>query len=423
MSDRKRHGLVLLLVLGLLAASAVVIAAEADLLGLDLKGGVQLTYKATPTPQTPVVTSERAGRHDLDHGLPGQPLGVSQAADRRPREATRSSRAFPTCTTSRAPRTRSASTAQLEFYDWEANALTAERQDGRQPVAAAEPEGAADQPGRRRRARAARARAAWRCTTRSSSPPSSRRRRRTRQPVAAGQPVLPVRRARDRRRARPRPRTRNGPGPGRALLPRRASPATADSQQLKSPTLPKGVSFSDGQVLTVPQGWVVLQASNPTAADTIKADEPAGAVLRAQGPRRAERHADLQPDRPSTRAASRRPVRLQERRRDAFQNVTATIAHRGQQRQHRPDAPLPALRGGAGRAAAERPADRLHQVPGRDRQHRRLDRRRLDQGTFTTKSAQDLATQLRLGTLPVKLSLISETDVSASLGARRCTRR
>ena len=39
------------------------------------------------------------------------------------------------------------------------------------------------------------------------------------------------------------------------------------------------------------------------------------------------------------------------------------------------------------------------------------------QGSFTTQSAKDLATQLRLGTLPVKLSLISETDVSASLGA------
>ncbi len=38
-------------------------------------------------------------------------------------------------------------------------------------------------------------------------------------------------------------------------------------------------------------------------------------------------------------------------------------------------------------------------------------------GSFTTQSAKDLATQLRLGTLPVKLNLISETDVSASLGA------
>ena len=47
MSDRKRHGFVLLLVLGLLAASVVAIAFKPTLLGLDLKGGVQLTYKAS----------------------------------------------------------------------------------------------------------------------------------------------------------------------------------------------------------------------------------------------------------------------------------------------------------------------------------------------------------------------------------------
>ena len=84
MSDRKRHGLVLLLVLGLLAASAVVIALKPTLLGLDLKGGVQLTYKAAPTPQTPVVTSSALADTISIMDSRVNSLGVSQADDRDP---------------------------------------------------------------------------------------------------------------------------------------------------------------------------------------------------------------------------------------------------------------------------------------------------------------------------------------------------
>ena len=53
MSDRQRHGFVLLLVAGLLAASVLVIATQTTLLGLDLKGGVQLVYQAKPTRRAP----------------------------------------------------------------------------------------------------------------------------------------------------------------------------------------------------------------------------------------------------------------------------------------------------------------------------------------------------------------------------------
>ena len=55
MSDRKRHGLVLLLVVGLIAASFAVIATKKTSLGLDLKGGVELVYKAKPSPESPVT--------------------------------------------------------------------------------------------------------------------------------------------------------------------------------------------------------------------------------------------------------------------------------------------------------------------------------------------------------------------------------
>ena len=53
MTDRRRNGFILLLVAGLIAASAVVIATKKTRLGLDLKGGVELVYQAKPTPARP----------------------------------------------------------------------------------------------------------------------------------------------------------------------------------------------------------------------------------------------------------------------------------------------------------------------------------------------------------------------------------
>jgi SecD/SecF fusion protein len=77
MSDRKRHGFVLLLVAGLLAASLVVIATQPTLLGLDLKGGVQLVYQAKPTPQSKVNQTSLNRAVDIMRQRVDQ-LGVSQ---------------------------------------------------------------------------------------------------------------------------------------------------------------------------------------------------------------------------------------------------------------------------------------------------------------------------------------------------------
>ena len=62
MTDRQRHGFILLLVAGLIAASVVLIATQKTILGLDLKGGVELVYQGEPTPQTPKVTQDALQR-------------------------------------------------------------------------------------------------------------------------------------------------------------------------------------------------------------------------------------------------------------------------------------------------------------------------------------------------------------------------
>ena len=62
MTDRQRHGFVLLLVLGLIAASVLVIFSQKTELGLDLKGGVQLVYEGEPSPEAPHVTQDALNR-------------------------------------------------------------------------------------------------------------------------------------------------------------------------------------------------------------------------------------------------------------------------------------------------------------------------------------------------------------------------
>ena len=122
MTERHRSLFVLLLVLGLIAASLAVLNQRDTKLGLDLQGGVQLVYEAEPTAQQPTVTPEalqraldimrervdalgvsepeflQSGRNQIDVSLPGV-KNAQRAAD------------------------QVGTTAQMYFYDWEPNIL------------------------------------------------------------------------------------------------------------------------------------------------------------------------------------------------------------------------------------------------------------------------------------------------------------
>jgi SecD/SecF fusion protein len=122
MSDRRRSLFVLLLVFGLIAASAVVVATKSTKLGLDLQGGVQLVYEGKPTPQQPTVTQDALNRSlqimrdRVDAFGVAEPelqlLGGKQIEVNLPgvEDADRAA-------------AQVGSTAQLFFYDWEANIL------------------------------------------------------------------------------------------------------------------------------------------------------------------------------------------------------------------------------------------------------------------------------------------------------------
>jgi SecD/SecF fusion protein len=127
MGGRRRNLFVLLFVGGLIAVSALVIASKQTRLGLDLRGGIQLVLQGRPTPQQPTIDNEsmtravdtirngcdqlgvseievaRVGGDQIQVGIPGA-TSVGKATD---------------CATK---------PARLFFYDWEPNLIGIEHQ-------------------------------------------------------------------------------------------------------------------------------------------------------------------------------------------------------------------------------------------------------------------------------------------------------
>ncbi len=123
MSDRQRHGFVLLLVVGLIAASLFVIFTQKTQLGLDLKGGTQLVYQGEPSPQTPHVTQDALNRAvDIMRERVDQ-LGVSEPEIQTTGNSLITVGLPDVQDTARA-KSEVGTVAELFFYDWEANALT-----------------------------------------------------------------------------------------------------------------------------------------------------------------------------------------------------------------------------------------------------------------------------------------------------------
>jgi SecD/SecF fusion protein len=121
MTDRQRYGLILLLVIGLIAASGVVIATQKTFLGLDLKGGVELIYQGQPTKQSGVNPTSLQRAVDVMDNRVNQ-LGVSQASI-----STSGSNQIdvqlPNVSDVARAEDEVGQTAQLDFYNWENNAL------------------------------------------------------------------------------------------------------------------------------------------------------------------------------------------------------------------------------------------------------------------------------------------------------------
>jgi SecD/SecF fusion protein len=121
MADRRRNALVLLIVAGLALASLAVIASKPTRLGLDLKGGVQLIYQGRATAQAKVDSESLNRAIDIMRNRVDK-LGVAQPEIQRTGASEIDVR-LPDVTNAQRAQQQVGKTAQLFFYDWEPNVI------------------------------------------------------------------------------------------------------------------------------------------------------------------------------------------------------------------------------------------------------------------------------------------------------------
>jgi SecD/SecF fusion protein len=168
--------------------------------------------------------------------------------------------------------------------------------------------------------------------------------------------------------------------------------------------LPAGVSASEGQILTVPRGTVVLQAIPASFADPVPIGDP-NAQFFVLKDHVALGSSDITSPQQSTDPNTGRPIitfGFNSKGKTEYQNVTAQITRRG------------SLVSGRGQSLNQHFAvaldNQLITVPYIDYKQYpdgiNGDAGADISGSFTTTYAQDLANELRLGALPLNLKLI-----------------
>src|SRR3954466_5516226 len=385
MSERRRYSIVLLLVLALMGGAIALVVTKPTILGLDLQGGVQLVYHAEPTAAQKTVDADsmqrsidlmqqrvnqfgvseaeinQAGKDQIEVGLPGV-KDAKRAAD------------------------QVGSTAQLFFYDWEANLLDEKckttpdvNANTRQPT-----------PGLY-----AAVKAASKCTSVGVGPDG---------------PTNPADEKFDggpsQAAAKPRfyafDKTKHTPF---------ADGQTFDSRQAAEDSL-NAKEKANAEIIEVPSGVLVLRDQKPDAKSArpdrwwILRDRPglSGSEIK-------------NPEQGNDQSVNNEPnvnFNFTSKGRKAFHSITRTIAQRGQDNAF----------GGNPESTAQHFAIALDNelvssplINWRDNSDG-IDGANGAQisGSFTIQSAQDLAKILKIGALPLKLTLVSRSQVSATLG-------
>jgi SecD/SecF fusion protein len=422
MTDRQRHGFILLLVAGLIAVSAVFITAKPTRLGLDLKGGVELVYKAVPTASSPVNQAALQRAVDVMNGRVNQ-LGVAQPQIQTEGKDLIDVQLPDVANVAQAENTVG-STAQLFFYDWEANALTPDGNVVANGLLAGDPASIAISQGNDTSifpgsdSTVAGAMTFYQAVELGAKQPFKAD---TGQQQGGGNQFLlfgaPGSSACKAVAAADKTEVAKGvncliSGPI-DLAPGRDSTSAVALKQLKAGLAPAETART--QMIEIKQGTQVLQASPADFTKWPRYGSPdAGYYVIKDNV--ALRGKDISNPEASTDAEGAPDVAFGFKGQGGalFQNVTATIAQRGE------------LVSTGGIALNQHFAialdNRLISVAA-------IDYKEFQngippgngseiQGGFTASSASALATQLRLGALPVKLVQISETQVSATLGSQ-----
>ena len=417
---RRRNLFVLLFVLALIALSALVIASKPTRLGLDLKGGVELVYQGTPTGAVKEVTGGDVERSIEIIRERIDKLGVSEPEVSR-LGTTEISVSLPDVTNAQRAIDQVGSTAQLQFYDWEPNLVGREKiiggVPGREPPAKVLEE----------------ANKEWQAAGRSPSKEQNQ------QLIFSGAYATPYGAVKVADEQKPvedcttcsTTKSRYYLFDGTPQHKLIAGPEFSKEDLFISATGRKRAKkeeckngkIGDCQiVLAIPPGTIVVseQPSDP-GGGPIEGIENAGWFVLKDNP--ALSGTDITNPKQETDEIGQPNVTFQftDKGREAFQQVTRQIAQRGQARAIGPASGEQAEQL-SGRFAVvldnevkTRPIIDFSQNPDG------IDGRTGAQisGGFTgIQEAQDLATFLQIGALPINLKLISQTQVSATLGSQ-----
>jgi SecD/SecF fusion protein len=422
MTSPRRNLSIIALVVALVVASAYVIATKRTVLGLDLRGGVELVYEAQPTPQVPEVTEEAVDDAVETIRKRTDSLGVSEPEIQRAGED-QISVGLPDVDNAERAIEQVGTTAQLQFYDWEPNVLGQRGPD--QPYSGTTALFDAVKVAARQQPKA----------EATDIPP--------------GNPDDLSREQADRQndtsRARyylfgPDEKLIAGPDDGcRGLFadfediegPRRSADQIPEesecSKQLLATPLGDAAgdrrtpSFQSGpppgsQVLVVPQGIVVVEGERaPEQPESIQRffvleddSELSGSDI--ENP---EQNVDQQTQEPIV------TMEFTDEGQRAFANVTQRIAERGAEILLPPGSPPEAREQTLQRFAItlDNEIVSLATIDYRENPEG-IDGRTGAQinGIGSLQETQDLAESLRIGALPIDLKLISQTQVSATLG-------
>src|SRR4051812_16493236 len=114
-----------MLLLSLLTILPAAPLAKKTQLGLDLRGGVELTYQAEPTPQVPKVTPQAVSDAIETIRKRTNALGVSESEVQQQGRNTVVV-GLPGVKNAARAEEQVGTTAQLQFYDWEPNVIGAD---------------------------------------------------------------------------------------------------------------------------------------------------------------------------------------------------------------------------------------------------------------------------------------------------------
>lgn len=408
MGSRRRYLFVLLFVLGLVIVSAVVIAKKETKLGLDLQGGLELVYQGQPTGKETSVSGQ-----DIEDSISIIEKRINQLGTTESEVARLGNEnitvSLPGITDAERAAEQVGTTAQLYFYDWEPNLIGPERVIGGRP-GLQPPEGPLKASEER-----------WKEAGRKVKAPESR------QLIFAGayptayEAALlaseqePAKNCENCSVAKPRFYLFDKNAPNDKL----AGPELKEEDLYVSPTgekIPK-----DGIVVEVPAG-TILVSEYPTNGEG-QLDENANPGWFAIKDDPALSGNDISEPEAKTDQFGQPNVtfNFSGSGQDAFHEVTRQIAQRGQASAIGPVSAQEAAALSGHFAVVlddevqSRPIINFAENPDG------IDGREGAQisGGFNNESeAQELATTLQIGALPINLKLISETQVSATLGSQ-----